>query len=565
MCAETATASIDNNISIQLHNVAQRLPYKRAIVEAQNIDRNGIWSYKQLNFEQLEKEIDLIARGLDDIGIGVGSKTVLMVPPSLDFFALTFALFKVGAIPVMIDPGMQKRSMIDCIANVEADAFISIPLGHLIFKMYRKHFPTIEHFVNVGSQLPFFFSKKIHNIHDLKLGKWAPYPICPVKEDDIAAITFTSGSTGPPKGAVYTHKIFHSEIQSFNRIFGYDKDEIDVPTFPLFALFDVALGMTAVIPKMNFSKPATVYPPNVLKLIEDHGATHMFGSPALLDRVSTWCLQRDIHIKTIRRIVTAGAPVRPDILANLKKILPDDSEIYTAYGATEALPIAVAKASDILKETAEKYYNGWGTYVGTPDQSVSIKIIKTTDDEIKTTQDVRFCDNNEIGEIIVKGPAVTQSYYRNVLATTASKIHDSKNVYWHRMGDCGYLDEQNRLWFCGRKTHRIITENGTLFTEPVEGIFNAHKQVFRSALVGIGPRGRETPVLWVEPRGKYSKAEKADLKVKLLKLAKSNPLTSEIHEVLFHKSFPVDVRHNAKIFREKLKKQAENLLKADVK
>jgi acyl-coenzyme A synthetase/AMP-(fatty) acid ligase len=129
------------------------------------------------------------------------------------------------------------------------------------------------------------------------------------------------------------------------------------------------------------------------------------------------------------------------------------------------------------------------------------------------------------------------------------------------MGDLGWKDNKGRFWFCGRKNQRIITETGTLFTIPCEAIFNNHPDVFRSALVGVGTAPKQQPVICVELEQGSKNKNKNELVDELLKLARQHEHTKHIETVLFHKSFPVDIRHNSKIFREKLTVWAEKRLK----
>jgi acyl-CoA synthetase (AMP-forming)/AMP-acid ligase II len=157
---------------------------------------------------------------------------------------------------------------------------------------------------------------------------------------------------------------------------------------------------------------------------------------------------------------------------------------------------------------------------------------------------------NVVGEITVQGGAVTESYIAREESNRLSKIHDGKNII-HRMGDVGYFDERGRLWYCGRKSQRVASNEGVLFTEQVEGIFNIHPLVFRTALVGVDGE----PVLWVELK-KSVRANKDKIKNELIELAKTHPQAVKIKVFLFMKKFPTDVRHNSKIIREELAKRA---------
>jgi acyl-CoA synthetase (AMP-forming)/AMP-acid ligase II len=160
----------------------------------------------------------------------------------------------------------------------------------------------------------------------------------------------------------------------------------------------------------------------------------------------------------------------------------------------------------------------------------------------------------EIGELIVAGPVVTRRYVTRVQANALAKIADAGQI-WHRMGDCGYLDETGRFWFCGRMAHRVLTADGPMYPVCCEAIFNRHPAIRRSALVGVGPVGRQRPVVVLEPRPGQMPASKkagAALLAEIRELGANCPLTNEISDFRFHPSLPVDIRHNAKIFREKL-------------
>ncbi|MDY6831825.1 MAG: peptide synthase, partial [Thermodesulfobacteriota bacterium] len=134
--------------------------------------------------------------------------------------------------------------------------------------------------------------------------------------------------------------------------------------------------------------------------------------------------------------------------------------------------------------------------------------------------------------------------------TAGAKIPDGDG-FWHRMGDLAWMDNHGRFWFCGRKSHRVECADRTLFTIPCEAIFNNHPHVARSALVGVGPAGGQTPVICIEVI-KEKRIRKKELASELLDLARTHELTKSIKTVLFHDNFPVDIRHNSKIFREKL-------------
>lgn len=542
------------NIASHLAHMAKIQPYKRAVVFPAGRDSDGRVTYSHLTFRQLDMESDCLAHGFESVGITRGVRTILMVPLGLDFFALTFALFKAGAVPVVVDPGMGIDRMVSCMQSSAPEAFIGISKAHALRMFRQKFFKGIKTCVTVGDR--WFW--RGHSLKDLRLTKWQPFNISQTQKDDVAAILFTTGSTGPAKGAVYTHENFDAQIRHLQSHFKIEDEEIDLPTFPLFALFDAALGMTAIIPDMDFTKPAKADPEKIIEAVINHGVTNMFASPALLDLVGRFGKENGIKLPSLKRVVSAGAPVSPANIDQFSNLLCDDAEIHTPYGATEAVPIVSISSKEILSDTRKLTESGYGVCVGRPIDDIEVRIIKITDAPIPRWNDDMALPPTEIGEIVVKGDLVTKNYFDNKEADNLAKIKDGKDV-WHRMGDLGWSDSKGRIWFCGRKSHRVQTSGGTLYTIPCEAIFNNHPNVFRSALVGIGKPPNQKPVIIIQARTQTAALQ--DLKIELLKLAARNPLTKGVTAILFHKDFPVDPRHNAKIFREELARWAETQFK----
>jgi len=535
------------NIAYRLRETAQRMPYKRAVVSPAGRDRVGRVTYAHLTFEQLDRESDCLAAGLESIGIQRGTKTVLMVKPGIEFFVLIFAMFKCGAVPVVVDPGMGVRRMLRCLESTRPEAFIGIPLAHAVRVCFPRYFRSILTTVTVGSKL--FWGGA--TLEKLFVRPWRTFAMADTTRDETAAILFTTGSTGPAKGVIYTHGNFDAQIRQIQSHFVIGEDEIDLPTFPLFALFDPALGMTAIIPDMDPRKPAHVDPEKIIEPILNHGVTNMFASPALLNRVGAFGQKRHVRLPSLRRVVSAGAPVSPANIEQFSSMLNDTSEVHTPYGATEAVPIISIGSHEILNVTRALSEQGYGMCVGRPIGETDVRIIHISDDPIECWSETLLVNDGDIGEIIVRGDLVTRAYFQNPEANAQAKIPDGDS-FWHRMGDLGWRDSKNRVWFCGRKSHRVVTTAGDMFTIPCEAVFNNHPGVFRSALVGIGSHPRQTPVVCIECNDEGQKKERSQLTEELLKAAAASPLTRSIRHILFHPGFPVDIRHNSKIFRERL-------------
>ena len=540
------------NVSNYLREMAGIQPHKRAVVYPAGWDESGRVAYSHLTFQQLDRASDCLAHGLEETGITRGTRTVLMVTPSIEFFALTFAMFKTGAVPVVVDPGMGIRRMVQCLQETDPEAFIGISKAHVVRCLFPRYFRSVKISITVGKR---WFWGGLTFEH-LNRKPWKEFPVARTRKEETAAILFTTGSTGPAKGVIYTHGIFDAQVRHIKSHFNITSEEIDLPTFPLFALFDPALGMTAVIPDMDPTKPGFVDPKKIISAIEDQGVTNMFASPALLNRVGQYGKQEGIKVPSLKRVVSAGAPVYPANIEQFSALLAEDAEIHTPYGATEGVPVISIGSHEILSETRFLSEKGFGLCVGRPLSGLDVQIIGISDDPIPKWSESLIVPDREIGEIAAKGDLITRHYHEKPQAEALAKIPDGSEV-WHRYGDLGWRDSKGRIWFCGRKDHRVVTEDGTLFTIPCEAIFNNHPRVFRSALVGIGSKPNQKPVICIElDPGKAGPGEK-EIKQDLLELAKQNELTRGIDMLLFHPRFPVDIRHNAKIFREKLARWAE--------
>ena len=530
------------NIAAALPDMATLQPERMAVAWP-----DGRGGFRERTFRELDQDSSRLAAALTAYGIGRGTRAVLMVPPSWDLFALTFALFKAGIVPVMADPGMGLRSLKACLSEAEPEAFIGTPKAHTARIALGWGKDTIRMRVTAGRRL-FWGGTTL-----AKLRASTSHLMEPVEtsEDDVAAILFTSGSTGVPKGAIYTHGNFLAQVELLRETYGIEPGEVDLPTFPLFALFDPALGMSAVIPDMDPTRPANVDPEKLLSAIQRYGVTNTFGSPALLHRVGSYGAARDVKLPTLRRVISAGAPAQPTVLERFSRMLPEGTQIHTPYGATEALPVSSIGSRAILAETAAQTILGRGVCIGLPVKRTDVRVIGIDDEPIPTWSDDLELPTGEVGEFTVKGSQVTRAYYGRDHGTALAKIADPDSGFWHRMGDVGYVDEQGRLWFCGRKDHRVQLEGETLYSLQCEGVFNAHPDVYRTALVGVKRDGRTLPVLCVELL-KDHPVDRAKMEAELRASAAGNELTRSIDTFLFHADFPVDIRHNAKIFREKL-------------
>ncbi len=554
------------NVSRGLADIAARAPYRPGIILPAGRERSGRARVIQLSFRQLDDEVNRYAHGLAGLGLRQGDRVLMMVRPGVELIALTFALVRIGAVPVLIDPGMGRRAFLRCVGDAAPTAMIGVPAAHLLRRLAPQTFRRMRHFVVVGSPA----SAAVLGgtpLGRVRTARRDPYPIAPTTPESEAAIAFTSGSTGDPKGVLYLHGTFGAQIDLLRHQIGIQEGEVDLALLYIFALFNPALGVTTVIPDMDPTRSAEVNPAYVVEAIQTFGVTNAFGSPTIWKRVVPYCQEHGIRLPSLKRVLMAGAPVPPWLIRSLlDDVLAPDADVNTPFGATEAMPLTLMSGREIVAETAALSEAGRGMCVGRPLPGLDVRVIPIRDDPIPHWDDALALPPGEVGEIVVKGPVVTRTYVNRPDATARAKIRAADGGIWHRMGDVGYFDVKGRLWFCGRKAHRVETPQGTLFPVPCEAIFNRHPDVARTALVGVGPRGEQRPVLVVEPKpGAFPRTEAARERfaATLLALGAEYEHTRPIRRILFYPHpFPVDVRHNAKIRREELAAWAEARLGA---
>ncbi|MDB6167280.1 MAG: AMP-dependent synthetase and ligase [Verrucomicrobia bacterium] len=493
--------------------------------------RSGAIDYLVLTFAELDAEVSAWGAKLARAGVRAGDRTLVLVKPGLPLIASIFALFRAGAVPVVIDPGMGLGNFLSCVARSRPRALVGVPFAQWSSHVFRGAFRTVE------VRVPVPGSPTAELRHQEEPENSITHVAAP---EDLAAILFTSGSTGAPKGVLYEHGMFEAQVRLIRSTYSIEPGEVDLPMLPIFALFNPALGMTTIVPEIDPRRPAEVDPAKIVQAINQEGVTNSFGSPTLWLRISDYCARHGTKLPTLRRVLSAGAPVPSALWSNAPAFLPNGF-LHSPYGATEALPVATIRSDAVDPQSTR------GACLGKPVDEVRVKIIALGETPIATLDQARELGPGEIGEIIVKGPVVTKNYDDQPAATAAAKIFDGGGI-WHRMGDCGFRDEAGSLWFVGRKAERVKTESAVLFTEPCEQVFRQHPRVGRCALVGVGEPGRQIPALVVESES-LGASDARQFAGELRALARQHPHTSAVSRFYFRPRFPVDVRHNAKIHR----------------
>ncbi|MFF7230197.1 fatty acid CoA ligase family protein [Streptomyces sioyaensis] len=551
---------VQPNLARHLEHHARAFPDKPAIIHPDGTEAGGGIRYRTLTYGALQEQVEALSAGFLRSGIGRGTKTVLMAPPGPDLFALAFALFRIGAVPVVVDPGMGVRRMLHCYRTVGAEAFIGPPAAHAVRVLSRRTFASARVRVTVGRR--WFWGG--HTLNGLRHSDSSADDAAtaraaesrPASGDDLLMIGFTTGSTGPAKGVEYTHRMAAATARGIASAHRRSREEVSLVTLPLYGILDLVFGSTLVVAPVAPAKVAGAEPGPVVAALARFEVNTMFASPALLRVLGDHLRRQPTALPALRCVVSGGAPVPADVVAVLRDVLDEAAEIHTTYGATEALPISSLESADVLGETAARAARGDGTCVGRPVPGVDVRIVRTSDGPLPSWKPALTVRPGEVGEIAVAGETVSRRYHADPAADAQHKIQEhpanGPARLWHRTGDLGSLDDAGRLWFAGRRTQRVTTAEGDLHTVRCEGVFNAHPLVRRTALVGVGAAGAQRPVLCVETEPGTGREQWRTLVPELRQLAAGHPQTRRVQDFLRHPAFPVDPRHNAKIGRERL-------------
>jgi olefin beta-lactone synthetase len=512
--------------------------------------RSSAPSWDAITYAELDRRSDAFARGFLAHGLTMGERVVVLTQPNIDFYCFVFGLFKIGVVVVLIDAGMSLKSLFACVQRAKPRAVVASPMVHAITSVYRSPVASADLFVTVGTK----WGWGGPTLAECELLEKAAFELPNMQPNRPTAIVFTSGLTGPPKGVRWTQRVFHAQVESAGAMLDARQGRTQVQCSATFALHDICWGHTVVFPAMDLTKPATADPADIVSAINHFRADTAFASSVVWRRVGDFCAQLRLQLPSLEQVISTGPPLPAQVHRQYAPLLKDHTQFKTPYGFTEAIPISNIATHEILGETHAQTLTGAGICVGYAAAGIDIRIIDVTDDPIQAWSDDLWQETGEIGEICVAGAQVSDAYVDLPEANRARKIPGPHGAVFHRTGDLGYFDETGRLWFCGRKAHRIQTHHGMVPTVPIEGLFNDHPQVLRTALVGVGSANSARAVLVVEMR----RGQRFDgrLETEIMSRAQGTRWEGVVQRVLVHDAFPVDAKHKAKILRDELKEWA---------
>ena len=512
------------NISEILKERATTCPEVVAILET----RNG--SSRVLTFAGLERASAQAAALLRGAGFRPGDAVLVFHPMSAELYIALLAIFRLGLVAMFLDPSAGTEHIDRSCALYPPRGLIASSRAHLL-RLLSPSMRAIPVKFSIGLPVP-------GAMRWAKAKNLAPDErIHPCRSDTPALLTFTSGSTGRPKAAVRTHGFLMAQHRVLEQGLGLTPGEIDLTALPIFVLINLASGITSLIPDADLRYPGCIDPAPLVKQIHAHNPTRAVASPALLECLADYCIERTLTLPGLNKIFSGGAPVFPRLLGKLRSLAPQ-AEIIAVYGSTEAEPIAQIAHHAIDVEDVAAMVAGRGLLAGHPVPAIELRILRDQwgipiGPYTRTEFSATCLPPGVAGEIVVSGIHVLPGYLHGQGDEETKFSVDGRP--WHRTGDAGYLDDRGRLWLLGRCAARIEDPRGTLYPFTVECAANHHPGVRRSA--AISQEGRR--ILAVQLEDHKASTDLAFLRKELG--------WASIDEIQVHRYIPVDKRHNAKI------------------
>jgi len=533
----------EHNVVGFMGRAAERVPQRPALVFGGG---DAGTPRRQWTFAELWRRAGHIAAGLAAAGLAPGERAIVMIPMSRELYAALLGLLWRGAVAVFVDPWMGPRQIASFAALAEPRAYLGVAKSHLLRCLDRR-LRAVPITVTAGRRWGRWPARL--TLEELAAAGGGA-EVQAVTPTDSALVTFTSGSGGVPKGADRTHGFLAAQHRALAREFPYRDDDVDMPMFPVFALNNLALGKTSVVPQMDFRRVDIVDPALIVRQMETNGVTTATASPPFFDRLARH-LEEHPRPLSLRRILTGGAPVADAQLRAWQRAFPR-TEIQVVYGSTEAEPVAHIEAGERLAIGRE---GATGYCTGRLVPQLERRLVRIARGPLELGDGGwSACEQprGSVGELVVSGEHVCRGYYRSPGALRDNKIIEPSGRVWHRMGDTGYFDGDGRFWLVGRVHSTIFRGGEPVHAQVVEQVARGDdRRVRRAAAVGLADPelGKRVVVVLESDAGEQLVAPAA------ARLRDAGQPADEI--IVMSGELPLDPRHRSKIDYERLRRLLE--------
>ncbi|MDJ0923161.1 MAG: alpha/beta fold hydrolase [Acidimicrobiia bacterium] len=511
------------------------------------VEMDGTTPERSITFAELAADVSRVAAGLAAHGVAKGERVALLVPPGIDLTVCLYACWRLGAVVVIADAGLGARGLTQAMKSAAPSYLIGVRRALAAARSFG--WPGKRISVDpLGSTQARFFGVEA-SLDDVRERGGAAATPEPPEDEDVAAVVFTSGATGPAKGVVYRHHQAQAARDAIAAMYDVERDDKLVAAFGPFALFGAGLGITSVMPDMDVTSPGTLEATALASAVAAVDATLVFASPAALKNLVATAGEltpsQRAALAGVRLVMSAGAPVPAQLLREVSRVIPN-AELHTPYGMTEALAVA-----DIGLVELDEVGEGEGVCVGHTVAGVEVAISPL--DDFGNPAEQLTTEPEIVGEVCIRAPQTKERYDKLWMTQQASAQPEG----WHRSGDVGRLDTEGRLWIEGRLIHIITAPTGVVTPVGIEHAAQSIPGVTQAAAVGVGPTGTQQVIVVavLDDPGRRAGLADLDLADRI-----RDAVRCDVAAVLAVPALPVDRRHNSKIDRSRVSAWAESVL-----
>ena len=538
-----------NNVISLLERHRSASPDRTALLAVAAADRKA-WQpgqslpHARITIGELGRRVESAAGGLSRLGVGPGDRVFVFVPMSVELYVAMFAVQRVGSIAVFLDSWARRDQLGLCAQQVKPKGFLG-PAPAFALTQGVPELAAAPLRIVVGPHQGAYTA----SLDELAAAGLA-CPICPVQQDDTALVTFTTGSSGPPKGANRTHRFLAAQHHALDDCLPYEPSDIDLPVFPIFSLNNLAGGVTTVLPAIDLARPDPQDGALLLSQLLSTGATGCTLSPSLLRAIAAAAARQGVTLDHVRRVAAGGAPISADDVAAVHAVAPR-AAMHILYGSTEVEPIA-----HLVATAASFHAHDEGVCVGTLSHGLSAKLLRPVRGPI-TLSPQGWAEwevpAGEVGELAVCGEHVCRDYFLNPEAFRNAKIVDEAGRVWHRTGDICRLAPDGQLWVVGRVHSTICRAGQLLFPVKPEIVMQRLPFVQAAAYLGLPhPQlGEEAVAAFAVKAGATGTDFPAQVRAALATAA------VVVDRVVQVDTIPLDPRHHSKVEYAQLREQLQ--------
>ena len=514
-----------------LKELSTRIPNKAAIIDTKNSER--------ISFGYLEKNSSKIANMFKETGLKEGDGVLIFLPMSVALYSTLIAIFKMNLTAIFIDPYADIKYIENCCKLFPPRGLVIADKKIGVLGLLNKGIRKIPHKFILEDKIPFYKNLSEYENYSDKFDSME------IAGETKALITFTNEDGGIPKITARSHEFLLHQQEILSKALDIDKDSKVLVSLPTFLFSNISSGITSIVPSVSLKKIEDVDGNEITNQIAGENIDTIIAPPVFFSSLIEIYKNTGKNIHSIKKVYTGGSPVFPTFLEDLKKLFPY-AEIKTIYGSAEAEPVAELFLHEVSDEDIEKMKIGNGLLVGKVREELELEIIENRMNDISENDKTEFLPKGSYGEIVVTGKHVQKSYLSGIVDDRI-KIN---NEIWHKTGDLGYLDEENRLWLLGRAKAEIIKGNKSIYPFSVETILSFEKNIVRTAILEL--KGRI--ILFVEL---VVFGNEKDFETQDIMEEKINGMNLGVDKVIFIEKIPVDKRHNGKVDYNNLSKIAE--------